>query len=174
MTKLQKLKNELNKPGINPAFKFLLSGAGSIPLVGGLVSGALTLTSDEATEEVHKKLIEWAEEAEDRIDFLLKQIELLTPSQPSKATLALLLGELFGDKISYELILNAPIQIPVILNPASITELEIYIAKKWVNLIPTHGQLTMGCNNKIGNCIEEKKRPYGFGHSFLLQILEIS
>ncbi|MGV0886001.1 hypothetical protein V6760_03900 [Acinetobacter venetianus] len=169
-SKYHELENELNKPGINPALKFLLSGAGSVPLIGGLVSGSLTLTSDEALDEVHKKLLQWAKDAEDRIDLLLEQIKLLTPEQPSKASLALLLGELFGDKLADELISNAPAQIPVILNPASISELEIYISKKWIEIIPTHNTVTMGCFNKIGNYIEEIKRPYGNGLTFILKV----
>ncbi|MFW6584810.1 hypothetical protein [Acinetobacter baumannii] len=173
-SKLKQLEYELNKPGINPAFKFLLSGAGSIPLVGGLVSGSLTLASDEALEEVHKKLLVWAKDAEDRIDLLLKQIELLTPEQPSKATLALLLGELFGDKLSHELILKAPSEIPVLLNNASINDFDVYISKGWVKLIPTHSQVSLGCGNKLGNYIEEVKRPYGNGSSFKLQIIKTS
>ncbi|MGR0306551.1 hypothetical protein [Acinetobacter beijerinckii] len=173
-SKFKLLESELNKPGINPALKFLLSGAGSLPFIGGLVSGSLTLTSDEALEEVHKKLLEWAKDAEDRIDLLLKQIELLTPDQPSKASLALLLGELFGDKLADELITKAPAEIPVILNLASLNELEVYISKKWVELKPTHSSVTMGCKNKIGNYIEELKRPYGNGNSFVLKVLKIS
>lgn len=171
--KFEQLQDQLNKPGVNPAMKIFLYGtAGSIPGFGNYITSFLDTLGDAELEEFHSKLLDWAKDAEDRIDLLLKQIELLTPEQPSKASLARLLGELFGDKLADEVISKAPVEIPVILNPASISELEIFISKKWVELIPTHSTVTMGCFNKIGNYIEEIKRPYGNGNSFVLRVLK--
>ncbi|MDO7187294.1 hypothetical protein Q5M51_11845 [Acinetobacter baumannii] len=173
--KFEQLQDQLNKPGVNPAMKIFLYGtAGSIPGFGNYLTSFLDTLADAELEEFHSKLLEWAKDAEDRIDLLLKQIELLTPEQPSKATLALLLGELFGDKLSHELILKAPSEIPVLLNNASINDFDVYISKGWVKLIPTHSQVSLGCGNKLGNYIEEIKRPYGNGSSFKLQIIKTS
>lgn len=173
-TKLQQLERELNKPGINPALKFFFNGASSsLPLIGGFVSASLTHAADEELEEFHTRLIEWAKDAEERIDVLLQQIQLLTPIQPSKATLALLLGELFGNKISNELISRAPSEIHVILHPSSLNDMEPYLSKKWVSIIPTHSSVSMGCDNQMGHYIEELKRPYGIGNSFILRVEKI-
>jgi len=43
--------------------------------------------------------------------------------------------------------------------------------KGWVSILPTGSICSMGAGNRVGNHIEELKRPYGLGSGFILTFM---
>lgn len=84
----------------------------------------------------------------------------------TRASLSTLLAQILGNEAASQLLSGLPI--PVILNPVTVAELEPYLSEGWISLQPTHSVCSMGAGNRVGNHIEEKKRPYGLGNGFVL------
>jgi len=80
------------------------------------------------------------------------------------------LGEILGDTITSKLLVAEGSQVEVMINPSTVAELEPYLSKKWLSLRTTGAVCSMGANNRVGNHIEEVKRPYGIGSGFVLSV----
>jgi hypothetical protein len=94
---------------------------------------------------------------------------LLTGStELSSASLDSLLRQVFGNETAAQLLCMPQYSIPVILNSATVAELEPYMAEGWISLQPTGSVCSMGAGNRVGNHVEERKRPYGLGSGFVL------
>ena len=61
----------------------------------------------------------------------------------------------------------------IILNNQTVNEIEPFIEKGWLTIQSTGSVTNMGAGNRIGNHIEELKRPYGFGNGFTLTINQL-
>ena len=163
------LKATSDKPGGKQALRFMLNALGSIPIAGGVIAGAGSLWSERKQNETNQCIIDWASLADSDIQRLFELLGQLL-SKPTYASLALLMGEIFGDKIATELLTQIPSEIPVILNSTTVSELEPYIAQQWISLHSTGSVCQMGAGNRIGNYVEELKRPYGLGNGFVLRM----
>jgi len=121
----------------------------------------LILLCDKHHKMAHNDVI-------DRKALRLYKAELSPRINVSVDSLAALLTELCGPDISSQLINNPGAQLQIVLNPASVEELQPYIQSALVVLRSTGSICSMGMNSRVGNHIEELKRPYGLGNGFLL------
>lgn len=107
----------------------------------------------------------------DRKALHLYKAELNPRTNVSIDSLTALLAELCGPDIASQLINSPGAQLPIVLNPASVEDIQPYIQRKLIELRSTGSICSMGMNNRVGNHIEELKRPYGLGNGFLLSYL---
>ena len=166
---LATIEATLSKPGGKQAVRFILNTLGSVPLVGGAIAGAGALHGECEQQEVNQSLLHWASLADSDIKNISATLgELL--KKPTQASLSLLIGEIFGDNIAEKLLSIRGAEIPAILNPTTVADLEPYIERGWVSLRSTGSVCQMGSGNRVGNHVEELKRPYGLGSGFVLSI----
>lgn len=166
---LLRLRELMNKPGGRQALRFLLNSAGSIPLIGGGIAGVSAILSEREQAEINEAFVDWADVATTEAADLRYRLEQIW-KEPTEASLALLLGEIFGDETGSRLIEISPSEIGVFLNPATVAELAPYVGKGWIQLVPTGSVSTMGAHNTIGDYVEELRNPYGMGNSFILKL----
>ncbi|MFH1823828.1 MAG: hypothetical protein ABH873_01205 [Candidatus Firestonebacteria bacterium] len=169
---LASLKATVEKPGGKQALRFILNVLGCIPYAGGTFSGASALWGEYEQNNINKLFLNWASVTDSDIQKLFELFSQLK-SEPTLASLALLIGEIFGDTIATELLTKNRKEIAVILNSTTVAELEPYIANEWISLCPTKSVCLMGAKNRVGNHFEELKRPYGLGNGFILTIVNI-
>lgn len=82
-----------------------------------------------------------------------------------------LLREIFDEEIANNLISKKNSKVAVMLNPITVTELDHYSELGLVEIRSTGSMMSMGAGNRIGNNVEERKRPYGMGSSFILNVM---
>jgi len=58
----------------------------------------------------------------------------------------------------------------MVLNNQTVNELVPFIEKKWLSIQSTGSLCNMGAGNRVGNHVEELKRPWGMGSGFVLKI----
>lgn len=164
-----KLQKMCDQPGGQMAARFCLNAA------GGPLAAAAALWSELDQEKFNQEITDFAAEANSDFNQLGAAIEKLLSlhPDPTPATLALLLGELFGDEKTSQLLSVLPNQIHAFLHPTTVEEFQPYVKLGWVTLRPTHNQCNMGAGNRMGNCIEEQKRAYGMGSSFIVTLLDV-
>lgn len=166
---LATLQETIEKPGGKQALRFALNVLSATPFVGGAIAGGGALWAEQEQSATNTSFLEWAKLTNAEIENIYGHLTGLLMT-PSHASLSLLLGEVFGDEIATELLQAQPTEIAVILNPATISEFEPYILKKWLSLRSTGSMCSMGAGNRIGNHVEEVKRPYGLGNGFVLRV----
>lgn len=87
--------------------------------------------------------------------------------EPTQAHLAILIGEITGLDISS---VSEEAHVPVVLNGETVSELQPYVQKSWVSPRSNRNFTNMGAGNRIGNSIEDRKRPWGMGNGFILTV----
>jgi hypothetical protein len=160
LTRIQEL---LSRPGGKQAIRYLLNAAGAIRFAGGAIAGIGSAWSEKEQQAVNQEFKAWADLADDQLNQLGKLIEELQ-NKPSAAAFAILISEILGNTPA------AGESIPVVLNPASREELQPYVVKGWLHLESTGSVCSMGTRCRIGNHVEERKRPWGMGNGFVLTI----
>jgi hypothetical protein len=166
---LAQLEAHLAKPGGKQALRFAMNAiGGAIPFAGGVVSGAGSLWAEREQGQTSGTFFEWAKLADGEIVRINEALASLL-AEPSPSSMALLLGAVLGDGVTSQLLPDGD-QVAVVLNPTTAAELEPYIAKGWLGLKSTGAICSMGANNRVGNHIEELKRPYGLGNGFVLTV----
>jgi hypothetical protein len=161
---LQKVDLMLARPGGKLFIRYCLNMLGSIPVLGGAVSGAGSLWAEKDQHILNEEFMNWARLADAELNRLVDLIESMQKG-PSEAAFFLIIAEVLGrtPKVNES--------IPVILNPATTEELQPYIAKGWLSLRASGAVCSMGCNNRIGNHVEDLKRPWGMGNGFVMTVL---
>lgn len=147
--------------------------AGLLPIAGSPIAAANGLWGEREQAAINQLVLDWAAVADIQMDHLVDALNSLQ-KEPTRASLALLLGELFGNNYADALMSGARNGLHVMLNPVTIEELGPYVAEGLVVLKPTHNIASMGCGNRVGDCIEELKRANGFGNSFVLSVVRDS
>ncbi len=160
----------LEKPGGRQAIRFVLNAMGGIPFVGGAIAASGAMWSEKEQQNFNQKITEWVTQTEQDLG---RVIELLADQlhEPTKAHLVILIGEVTGVDTSEQLL---PVQIPVILNGETISEFQPFVSRGWITLTPNHNVTNMGAGNRIGNSIEDRKRPWGMGNGFILTVSRLS
>jgi len=167
---LSELGALLEKPGGKQALRFAINAiGGAVPIAGGAVAGFGSLWAEREQGKASGKFLDWALLADAEIECLSQSVTRLL-AEPSQASLSLLLGEILGDTITSKLLVAEGSQVEVMINPSTVAELEPYLSKKWLSLRTTGAVCSMGANNRVGNHIEEVKRPYGIGSGFVLSV----
>lgn len=166
---LAQLDALLARPGGKQALRFAINAIGGvIPFAGGAVSGVGSLWAEREQSQSSAKFLEWSQLADEEIARLSEAVYRLL-AEPSPSSMTLLLGEVLGDGVANQLV-PAGGQVEVVLNPTTVGELEPYISRGWLSLRSTGSVCSMGANNRVGNHIEELKRPYGMGSGFVLAV----
>lgn len=142
---------------------------GGVPFAGGAIAGTGQLWGEMEQQKFNTAIAEWANKANTDLKTISENIDKLV-QLPSKAKLSLLMGEIVGDELAKNFLSKPKQYLQLALHSQTLAELEPFIDKKWINIVPTHGTVQMGCGNRIGNNIEELKRPYGFGSTFNIEI----
>lgn len=144
--------------------RYFLNIMGAIPIAGGAVSGAGSLWAEKEQQKLSVEFTNWAKLADAQLNRLGELIESLR-NGPSGASFALVIAEIIGRIPSA----NEPV--PVILNPITIDELQPYVAKGWLSLQSTGSLCSLACQNRVGNHIEDLKRPWGMGNGFVMTVI---
>ena len=162
--------NQLNeKPGGKQAVRFILNVLGGVPIAGGAIAGAGQFWGEKKQQGFNEALAEWVTKTNSDLTELSDNIDKIIQT-PTKAKLSLLIGEIVGDKLAKEFLSKPNQFIPIALHSQTLNELEPFIEKNWIKIIPTHSAVQMGAGNKVGNNIEDLKRPYGYGSTFKIYI----
>lgn len=169
---LDRLKAALEEPDGRQATRYFLAACGSIPAVGGAISGAAALSAERDQQFANQMLLGWAQLADRQLEELVATIEDLLKS-PSRASMFFLLNELLGSSVASSLMTGELTASRVILGQTSTAELEPFIARQWLSISPTGAMCSMGAGNRVGDHIEERKRPYGMGTGFTLSVTEL-
>jgi len=166
---LAQLNALLERPGGKQALRFAINAiGGAVPLAGGAIAGVGSLWAEREQGQASGKFLEWAQLADGEIARLSESVTRRL-AEPSQASMALLLGEVLGDSVASEM-LSEGAQVEVVLIPTTVAELEPFLSRKWLTLRSTGSVCSMGANNRVGNHIEELKRPYGLGSGFALSV----
>jgi len=166
----QELINELNKltekPGGKQAIRFVLNALGSLPLIGGAIAGTGNAWGEKEQQKFNEKITDWASKTD--ID-LSKVLSHLADQmrEPTEAHMSLLIGEVTGLDLQSD---STPRDFSLILNGETVRDFEPFINKGWITLRSNGNMANMGSGNRIGNSIEDKKRPWGMGNCFILSI----
>lgn len=166
---IEKINSLNKKPGGKQAVRYILNVLGSVPFAGGAIAGTGQLWGEKEQQKFNDTITEWANRANIDLKEISENIDNLI-QKPTKAKLSLLMGEIVGDELTKKFLSKPNQYIPIALHSQTITELEPFITKGWVSIKPTHGTVQMGNGNRVGNNIEELKRPYGFGSTFNIMI----
>lgn len=163
---VEELNKIIQKPGGKQAVRFVLSALGAIPFIGGAIAGAGGVWGEKEQQDFNEKIVEWATKTNSNLGNIF---ELLSDQlhEPTKAHMALLIGEIAGVDIENQ---PAPVKIPMMLNGETVSELQPYIQKGWMSLHSNGNCTNLGAGNKIGNSIEDRKRPWGMGNGFVLTV----
>ena len=65
---------------------------------------------------------------------------------------------------------DGKVNVSTILHNETLLEFKRYEEKGWLDIQSTGSVSTMGVNNRIGNSIEDKKRPWGMGSGFVISL----
>ena len=166
---IEKLNETLEKPGGKQAIRFILNSLGAIPAFGGLFAASAGLWSEKEQQKFNELLTDWATQTDSELkDVLIKVNSLL--QTPTKPKMTLLFGEIIGNKNAEMFLSKSGNQIPLVLHNQTVNELEPFIENGWITIQSTGSISMMGADNRVGNHIEEIKRPYGMGSGFVITL----
>lgn len=164
---IQQLTEIINKPGGKQAARFALNALGAIPIVGGVIAATGNVWGEKEQQVFNEKITEWASQTNFDLDKVMNVLKTEL-TEPTKANLALLLGEVLNTELPSEYPNIGTLQVATILNGETLSEFKPY-EKKGLITITSNGNMTnMGANNRIGNSIEDKKRPWGMGIGYVI------
>lgn len=163
---IQQLNDLVQKPGGHQAARFILNALGAIPFVGGAIAGAGAAWGEKEQRKFHEQITSWANQTNKDLE---KVLEVLADQlrEPTKTSMALLVGEVFGlDLAEY----GRDISFQAILNGETRSEFVPFEERQWIQLHSNGNITNMGAGNRIGNSIEDRKRPWGMGNGFNVYI----
>lgn len=165
------MQDLINRPGGKQAALIILDSLGTIPFAGGTTATLGNLLRDEEQKAFNKLVHSWVSIKEEEIELISSKISKLI-KEPTKASLALLVGEILGDNIANQLVSDSSKSAHVMLNSETIGELQVFVKKGWIELSTTHSSMPLGAGNRIGNSIEDAKRNWGTGTGFILRFTD--
>jgi hypothetical protein len=164
------LSAKMKTPSDRAAVALMTSLASLIhPALGGFIGAADRIRRAHTKAEADALLLEWIEQTSGDLAALEKLIELMN-AEPDETGRAALLSEVLGYDLAKAFLSGETSAIGVILNPATVEELQEYVRSGLLAMTPTHSQSSMGAGNRIGGHVEELKRPYGTGHGFVIAL----
>lgn len=165
---VQELEKMIDRPGGKQAFRYFLNVlSGIIPYAGGFISASNGLSSEYEQHSFNRKFVEWIHNNYQDITKILHVLESQL-REPTKANLSILLGEVLNAELPDEYPLEGVLQVNTILHGETLSEFKVYEKLGWLTIHPTYSACNMGANNRSGNAIEDKKRPYGFGNGYVI------
>jgi hypothetical protein len=164
---IRQLTEMINKPGGKQAARFILNSLGAIPIVGGAIAATGNIWGEKEQQNFNGKITEWATNTNVDLAKVLKILESEL-RELTKSNLALLLGEVLGAELPTKYPNEGTLQVATILNGETLSEFKPYEKTGWITITSNGNMTNMGANNKIGNSIEDKKRPWGFGSGYVI------
>lgn len=163
---IEQLNKLIQRPGGHLAIRFLLNAMGAIPIVGGAIAGAGSAWGEKEQQGFNEQITLWANNADGDLnrvlDILADQLR-----EPTKASMSLLVGEVFGiDLAQY----GRDISFQAVLNGETRAEFSAFVERDWIQFQQNGNVTNMGAGNRIGNSIEDQKRPWGMGNGFNVYI----
>ena len=139
-----------------------------MPFAGGLLSATAGIMGDKEQQEFNEKIVNWASNSENDLSKVLTHLKNEL-SEPTKASLVLLLRDTLNATLPETYPVEGEMQIGVVLHNDTVNEFKRYEEKGYLTLIPNGSTvMNMGAGIKVGNCIEDLKRPYGTGIVFII------
>jgi hypothetical protein len=164
---IQQLTEMISKPGGKQAARFLLNSLGAIPFVGGVFAASGNIWGEKEQHKFNDKITEWASKANVDLGKVLKVLESEL-REPTKSNLSLILGEVLGGELPPSYPETGGLQVATILHGETLAELKPYEKLGWITIKSNGNMTNMGAGNRIGNSIEDKKRPWGFGYGYII------
>jgi hypothetical protein len=168
---IAQLTQMLNKPGGKQAARFFLNSLGAIPFVGGVIAASGNIWGEKDQQHFNEKLVEWIESTNADLEKALNALEKEL-KEPNVSNLSILLAESLGVEIPSMVREGVTPTVFVILHPQTIQEFEPFQEAGLITMKSNGSIATMGAGNRIGNSIEDKKRPWGIGNGFIIQLNE--
>jgi len=168
---IEALKDIQEKQGGNAGIRSVLYSVGGVPIIGGPVAALGSVWSEKDQEAINFALTRCVEQTGLDIDRVMTVIEgMLLDSSATETSLVVLLSQIVGDTQAEKLINEKPSSIHLMLSSETRSELEPFVSAGFISIKPTHNTTNLGANNIINGVIEETKRPYGMGSSFIVSI----
>lgn len=117
-----------------------------------------------------ESLIDFSEVSGTKPSIVKQVIKEFQHQKQRKEDLVGLIREVLNAELPVEYPTEGQLAVGVILNPETISEFKEYEKLGWIKLVSTNGTVSMGSGNKIGNLIEDLKRPWGTGFGFILTV----
>jgi len=168
---IDKMNSLIDKPAGKQAARFILTSLGAVPYFGGIISAGSALWGEIEQHEFNETIANWANKTDQEIETLLGQLNNLLQT-PTKAKLALIIGEIMGNDLANQFLSKPGNQIPMVLNSVTVNELHPFVDQGWLGFQSTGSVCSMGALCRVGKHVEELKRPYGMGSGFVLTIRE--
>lgn len=168
---IDKMNQIIEKPGGKQAMRYVLNALGGIPFAGGAIAGIGQVWGEKEQQEFNEVLTGWASKTDDDLKEVLHSLNQILQT-PTKPKMALLFGEILGNDLATEFLFKSKQFLHLALNNETINELQPFNNEGWISMTPTHSTVQMGSGNRVGNNIEELKRPWGFGTTFDIEINE--
>jgi len=166
---IEQLNEIIKKPGGKQAARFALNTLGAIPVVGGAFAAAGGLWGEKEQQVFNEKITDWAEQSHIDLNKVMKVLESEL-REPTKANLSLLLGEVLNLEIPVIYPSKGSLQVATILQGETLSEFKKYEKNGWISITSNGNMTNMGANNRVGNSIEDKKRPWGMGNGFIITL----
>lgn len=164
---IRQLTDLREKTGGGLAIRLLLNVLGSmVPVVGGVLSASNTAWSEIEQQEFNDLVTKYIS----CLDGDICQLQNVLADQlrkPTKAAMSLLVGEVFGINLAEY---GRDISFCTILHGETRAEFTPFIEKGWIVFNANRSTGSMGVNTRIGNSIEDRKRPWGQGNGFNVYI----
>lgn len=164
---IKQLTEMINKPGGKQAARFVLNSLGAIPFVGGVIAATGNIWGEKEQQNFNEKITEWVSNANVDLSKVLKVLESQL-REPTKSNLALFLGEVLNAELPPNYPVEGILQVATILHDETLSEFKPYEKIGWITITPNGNLTNMGANNRIGNSIEDKKRPWGLGNGYII------
>ena len=165
---LQRLSEKMRTPSERAAMDFFANyGALVDPILGGALAVFNQIRLARSKQEADALLLDWANRTNDSIKTVEAMVNRLH-QMPDEVSMAELLTEVLGADAAISLIRNKGSTVAILLNPATMEELQAHARRGLLQLQATHCQANLGANNRIGEHIEDQKRPYGVGQGFVV------
>lgn len=164
---IKQLTEIISKPGGKQAARFVLNTLGFTPIVGSVIAAIGNVWGEKEQQKFNEKITEWASQANLDLDRVMKVLDSEL-REPTKANLSLLLGEVLNAELPPEYPTDGNLQVATILNGETLSEFQPYETKGWISINSNGNVTNMGANNRIGNSIEDKKRPWGMGNGYVI------
>lgn len=117
-----------------------------------------------------ENLIDFSEVSGTKPNIVKQVIKEFQHQKQRKEGLVGLLQEVLNADVPAEYPTEGQLTVGVILNPETISEFKEYEKTGWITLESNGNSMSLGSGNKIGNSIEDRKRPWGTGNGFILTI----
>jgi len=166
---VRRLTRVYNDPGGTQAIRFIMKIFSALPTLGSPFSAIANIIDDVEQQNFVELITDIVRGINDDLNKVLTILEAQL-IEPTKPKLALLLGEVLNVELPQYYPEDMVLQVAAILHNETLAEFKPFEKIGWIVINPHGSVALMGANNRIGNLIEDRKRPWGMGMGLLLQL----